>query len=355
MYNTFKISLSIIIVLCTLVSCNEKKAVSKTDFVIANGQMPNITKDKRGDLHLVYGVGDSIMYVSSSENGHSFSSPSLISVLPGLAASHTRGPQIAATDNGLIVIACNNSGDIFSYNKSGSGNWMQKVTVNDVDTVAKEGLMALSADGENAFAVWLDLRENKKNKIYGAHSNDGGKTWSKNLMVYTSPDTTVCDCCKPSVAMKGNNVYVMFRNWLDGNRDLYLISSSNGGTSFGQAQKLGTGNWKLNACPMDGGGLAINKNGEVQTIWKREGNIFTAIPGVPEIKIGQGRGCTIEIMGDHNIYAWTEKENVVFIKSDGEKKVLGKGSQPVIKALDKNHVICVWEHEKQIHASIVEI
>ena len=33
-----------------------------------------------------------------------------------------------------------------------------------------------------------------------------------------SPDTTVCECCKPSVVIEGNNVYVMFRNWLNGNR-----------------------------------------------------------------------------------------------------------------------------------------
>jgi hypothetical protein len=39
--------------------------------------------------------------------------------------------------------------------------------------------MSLVADGENAFAVWLDLRGNKRNKIYRAKSNDGGKTWSE--------------------------------------------------------------------------------------------------------------------------------------------------------------------------------
>jgi hypothetical protein len=224
-----------------------------------------------------------------------------------------------------------------------------------VDTVAKEGLMALSADGEKAFAIWLDLRGNKKNKIYGAESTDGGKTWSANQMIYTSPDTTVCECCKPSVVMKGNHVYVMFRNWLNGNRDLYLIQSSNGGASFGQAQKLGSGSWKLNGCPMDGGSLAINHNGEVQTVWRRKNTIFAAIPGKPEKEIKEGRDCVLEIVNNKNIYAWTEKGEVLFIKPDGEKKVLGKGSEPVLKALDKDHVICVWEKEKQIHASVVEL
>jgi hypothetical protein len=292
MFNSIRIIL-ITIVLCSLLSCNEREAVSKADFVIANGQMPNITKDKNGNLHLVYGIGDSIMYTYSSDKGNSFATPSLIDVLPGLYSFATRGPQIAVSDHGIIVTACNSKGNIYSYYKMNK-KWKQGGRVNDIDTVAKEGLMALSADGENSFAIWLDLRGNKKNKIYGARSNDGGKTWSENLMIYTSPDTSVCQCCKPSVKIKGNKVYVMFRNWLDGNRDLYLIQSSNGGTSFEQAQKLGTGTWKLNGCPMDGGGLAINQKGQVQTIWKREGKIFTAMPDVPEIEIGNGRDCTIE-------------------------------------------------------------
>jgi hypothetical protein len=36
--------------------------------------------------------------------------------------------------------------------------------------------MALAAEGNHLFAVWLDLRGNKRNKIYGAESTDGGKS-----------------------------------------------------------------------------------------------------------------------------------------------------------------------------------
>ena len=354
MFSKIKMSLRLVLVICSLLACNEKKIVTKTDFVIANGQMPNIIKDKDNDLQLVYGMGDSIMYTFSSDNGNSFSSPMLIAALPHLYSFAMRGPQIAATGDDIMVTACNSQGNIYSYFKK-NGNWKKGARVNDVDTVAKEGLMALCADGENAFAVWLDLRGNKRNKIYGAQSQDGGKTWSENLLIYASPDTSVCECCKPSVAMKGKNVYVMFRNRLNGDRDLYLIKSSDGGASFGKAQKLGKGSWKLNACPMDGGSLAINKNGKVQTVWRRNENVFTAVPGIPEIKIGSGKNCTIETVDNKNVYAWTDKGDVIFIKADGEKKVLGKGSQPVLKALDNEHVICVWENEKQIHASILKI
>ena len=354
MYNSKTITILITITLTTLIACNDRKAVPKADFIIANGQMPDIAKDKSGGINIVYGAGDSIMYTHSADKGNTFSSPSLIAVVPKLFSFATRGPQIAVTSQGVIVTACTSTGNIYSYYKE-NGNWKQGGEVNDVDTVAKEGLMALTADGENAFAVWLDLRGNKRNKIYGASSNDGGRNWSKNKMIYTSPDTSVCECCKPSVIMKGNKVYVMFRNWLDGNRDLYLVQSSDGGASFKQAQKLGAGSWKLNGCPMDGGSLAINQKGEVQTVWRREATIYAAMPGMPENEIGAGRSCTIGTVNNKNVYAWTENEEVICSLPNGQKKILGKGGQPVLTALDNEHVICVWEEAKQIHASVLEL
>jgi len=66
----------------------------------------------------------------------------------------------------------------------------------------------------------------------------------------------------------------MFHYWLGGNRDLYLIESWDAGKSFGREQKLGNGSWALNACPMDGGGLAIDKKGNLTTVWRREDKYF---------------------------------------------------------------------------------
>lgn len=324
------------------------------DLVIAEGKMPNIVKDRSSNIHVVYGTGDSIMYVSS-KNGKQFTSPALIAVLPKLFASSMRGPQIAATSDGIVVTACTNTGNIFSFNKEGSGKWTKARKVNDIDESAKEALMALGADGNAAFAVWLGVKDPKGQNVYGAKSTDGGKTWSKNMIVYASPDGTVCECCKPSVVVKGNVVSVMFRNWLNGNRDLYVSTSANGGNSFKDVQKLGTGSWKLNGCPMDGGGLAMNNNGSIETVWRREGKIYAAALGMPEKEIGQGKGCTIETINGKKVYAWSENGNVIVMKPHGLKQDLGKGSLPLVKALNNKHVICVWENDRQIHAAIVQL
>jgi hypothetical protein len=348
-------SLSIpVLFLFFLASCSED-IKAKTDFIIADGQMPCITNDNNNIIHLAYGSGDSILYRYSTNNGASFSDPQVVSVISHVYTFATRGPQIAANKKGLLITACTADGNIYSFYKHKTGSWIPGAKVNDADTVAKEGLMGLSADGENAFAVWLDLRGNQKNKIYGAASTDGGETWTANKMIYTSPDTSVCECCKPSVAMKGENIYVMFRNQLQGNRDLYLARSEDGGENFDHARQIGNGHWKLDGCPMDGGNLVVNEQGVVQTVWRRESKIYAAIPGMSEKEIGEGKGCTMTTHDGKNVYAWTEKGKVVLKKPDGEKLTIGDGGQPSLISLDQQHVLCIWENEKQIHGSIVEI
>lgn len=344
-----------VLFLLMLMSCAEKNDSINDNAIIANGQMPALAKDKDNNIHLVYGAGDSIMYAYSNDKAITFSKPVLISVLPHVYTYATRGPQIAATEKGIVVTACTSEGNIYSFfNENGNG-WKHGTNVNDADNVCKEGLMALSAENNNTFAVWLDLRGNKRNKIYGARSTDGGKTWLKNIMIYTSPDSTVCECCKPSVIVWRNNVYVMFRNWLHGNRDLYLVQSNNAGDNFMPAQKLGTGNWKLDGCPMDGGNLSVDNKGNVQTVWRRERKIYNDSPGMPEKEIGEGKGCTIETVIDKNIYAWTENGQVIVVKPGGEKKSLGEGSQPVLKTIDGTHLLCIWENNRHIHSSIIQL
>jgi hypothetical protein len=330
---------------------------SSHDIIIANGHLPKIITDNKGNIHLTYGSGDSIMYMSSSNQGASFSNPQLVAVLPNLFANAMRGPQIATASNGILITANTEYGNIYSYHQTSAGKWSKAIKVNDMDSVSKEALTSLSADENNAFAVWLDARSNggKGQRLYGARSTDGGITWSKNIMIYASPDKTVCECCKPSVLVKGKTVYAMFRNWLDGNRDLYLIKSSNLGQSFGQANKLGEGSWKLNGCPMDGGGLELGAYNVVETVWRREGKIYASSEGRPERILGEGRSCSMASLNGKNAYCWTKNGEVVVVAPGQVPATLGKGSVPVINWIDAKKIFCVWENDDQIHASIVEL
>lgn len=338
-----------ILVLCTAFGQNAGNAT-----IIGSGHVPAIAIDNRKNIHIAYGSGDSIMYVFS-KNGVLFTNPALVGTVPRLFSFAMRGPQIAVTRSGVVITACTKDGNIFSFHKDQSGRWQKTGKVNDENNSAKEGLMSLSGEGLHVFAIWLAVKKPKGQNILGAFSADEGKTWTRNILVYASPDSTVCECCKPSTVLKGNKVFVMFRNWLHGNRDLYLVISNNEGKAFGPAQKLGNGNWKLNGCPMDGGGLVINNTGIAQTIWRREHSIYFAVPGGAEERVGEGSNCSIESINDKNIFAWTEKGNVIVMRREGQKINLGQGSLPLIKAINQNQAICVWENGNTINSSLVEL
>lgn len=350
-----KICISLIAALICFVSFSNHKVSIPDVEVVSSGSVPQIAKDNHNILHLVFGKGDSILYAFSRDGGTSFCDPELVDTVPQLFSFAMRGPQISATEAGVCIVAATQQGNILSYQKKGSEKWKKTNRVNDLDTVAKEGMLALGTNGKQGlFAVWLDLRKGQNN-VYGAQSVDGGSHWSKNKMIYTSPDGHVCECCKPSIAVRGNQVAVMFRNWLGGNRNLYVTESFDGGKTFQRAKKMGFGSWKLDGCPMDGGGLVITPRGIVETVWRRGNSIFAAQAGVAEEEVGVGRSCTLEIIGDKIVYAWVEKGEIIIRKADGSKVGLGKGQLPVLRAINKDQVVCVWENEHQILKAVVSI
>ncbi len=339
---------------CLLFSCEQKKSISETD-IIAEGEIPNLVIDNKNIVHLTYGKGDSILYCYSSNKGKSFSTSVLVDTMSGLFSFAMRGPQIAVANNTVVIIAADQKGNIFSWQKDASGKWLKGARVNDIDTIAKEGLTALGSDAnKNLVAVWLDLRNGNKNNLYGSTSSNNGKTWTKNFMIYTSPDGHICECCKPSIAINGNNVFVMFRNWVKGNRDLYLIKSSDGGETFTAAEKLGTDNWQLNGCPMDGGGLAIADN-IVQTVWRRKNKIYACEIGKEEKEIAEGKSCTIASAGNKSAYAWVQKGEIICLLPDGKKAEVGSGSLPALKFVSKKEVLCVWEEDKKIKKKLIQL
>jgi hypothetical protein len=192
-----------------------------------------------------------------------------------------RGPHVAISQGAIVVTAAVSGpeGNLLAWRSTDGGKtWSAAIRINDVPAAAREGLHTLATDGRGRlFAAWLDLRK-QGTRLYGAYSADSGVTWSANVLVYESPDGTICQCCHPSAAFAGDGTLdVMWRNWLDGSRDLYLIRST-AAREFGRPENLGSGTWKLNACPMDGGGLT-NAGGRTVTAWRRNGEIFMAEPG----------------------------------------------------------------------------
>lgn len=207
-------------------------------------------------------------------------------------AGMRRGPRIATAGKDLVITATfpNPAGgeDLCAFRSADQGKtWQGPFRVNDVPGCTPEGLHGMSSlSGGRVACVWLDNR-NKTTELYYSESANAGRTWSKNRLLYASPDGTICECCHPSISASGDGALAMFRNWLGGNRDMYALEVPRSPAGPVKASKLGVGSWPLKACPMDGGAIARVGARQV-SIWRREGTVYLAGSGASEVTLGPG-------------------------------------------------------------------
>jgi hypothetical protein len=310
-----------------------------------HGRQPQLAAS--GDfVAITFGAGNAIYAATSQDRGKSFTQPVKVAEQGAISLGAHRGPRIAIAGDALVVSAIygaqgrGKDGDLFAWRSTDGGRtWSEAVRINDREASAREGLHAMAADSHGfVYAVWLDDRDGGK-ALYGASSRDGGATWSANKLIYKSPDGHICECCHPSVAIAADgSIYAMFRNWLNGSRDMYLTVSQDRGKSFEPASKLGEGTWPLNACPMDGGGIGIGPKG-IETAWRRGDTVYVARPGAPEVALGKGKNPAIA--GD--IVIWSASDGLRVARGASASRVVAaSGAFPSI-VLAGGRPIAAWE------------
>jgi hypothetical protein len=317
---------------------------------------------------LAFGEGKGIYFSRSIDGAKSFSAPIKVAEAEIVPLTRHRGPRIAISGSTIVITAVAGKtaaagehahglpldGDLLAWRSTDGGKvWSKAVMINDAPGAPTEGLHSLAADEKgNLFAAWLDKRGGKGTKLYGARSTDGGLTWSKNAMIYDSPEGSICECCHPSVAMDaGGQILVMWRNWLAGSRDMYL-TRSNDGVRFSKPEKLGAGTWPLNACPMDGGGLAVSA-GKTVTAWRRGENVFLDEVGKPETQIGSGKDVALAVTRDRTYVIWTNGTAIEYW-TGGKTEVLSKaGAFPSLTALQDGGVLAAWEDNSGIQIRLL--
>lgn len=308
-----------------------------------------------GVTAMVFGSGASLFYSASADAGRTFQAPVKIGDTGALALGRHRGPRLVILKDALVVTAIAGervatgphahglpeAGNLMVWRSTDRGRtWAQTGMINDVPGAAREGLHAITArpDGK-LVAVWLDLRE-KGTRLYGAESADGGRTWSKNTLVYESPEGTICQCCHPSLASDGKGqLWAMWRNVVEGSRDMYVMQ-----LGAKEPKKLGDGTWKINACPMDGGGFVID-GGKIASAWRRDGEVYLQEAGKAEQRLGTGKDVAMA-RGKAGIYvAWT-REGAIEVKRPGAESVDRMGTEAAfvsLTPLEDGAVLAAWE------------
>jgi hypothetical protein len=357
-----------------LLSCATHLAAADSVLLDPTGKQPRVAIAADHSIHILYGAGTALRLRSSTDGGATFSPAVTIATEPGLMLGMRRGPQIAASGDVLIAAAVaatttnpgdSGRGDILAWKSSDRGaTWTGPVTVNDRAASAREGLFSLAAGSKDTvWAVWLDARGGsggeKGAQVRAALSTDQGGEWSDSLAIYQAPAGSVCPCCQPQVAADDHgDVAIMWRNLITGDRDMYLRMSTDHGGTFTPAEKLGTGTWPLNACPMDGGGLAI-ANDHVTAVWRRAGALFATDltrdhpDAGAEIPLGDGKNGAVALSGATVIRVWQNAQGIQLQRGNQPALALGTGTYPTVATTTDGSAVVAWDGGDGVRVAVV--
>ena len=155
-------------------------------------------------------------------------------------------------------------------------------TFSQARTISPEGVTgargwesAAIDDAGVVHAAWLDGRHAPPmvpgaKHVHGAMRQDiVHAMWRDGGQIIESPVADeVCFCCKTGVAVRGQDVFVVWRHLFPGGvRDIAIARSADGGRTFSAPVRVSADDWKIDACPDDGPALAIHGDGAIRVTW----------------------------------------------------------------------------------------
>ena len=105
---------------------------------------------------------------------------------------------------------------------------------------------------------------------------------------------------------------------------------------------------------MDGGGISLNKNGVLASVWRRENQLFTTKLGESEQLLAQGRNASIATSNQNTFIAW-QNQGQIWLSQSGRKEPtsLGTGRFPKVSILNEQQAFCVWEDNAIIKGMVL--
>lgn len=329
---------------------------------------PQLAVRADGALALACVGAKSAIQIAVRPPGAEWSALRLLGEEPNLASGMRRGPRIAWAGDALVVsyIAARfdrekrkvvGSGNLYARRSSDGGKtWTSSTQVNGGAGSAAEGLHAMAAQGDRVVIVWLDPRgEPQGMKLFAARSEDGGKSFAKDAPIYASPSKSICECCHPSLALGADGTaVVLWRNHIDGHRDMFVGTLGPNEHQLAAVEPCGTNRWKLPACPMDGGGLALGASELPISVWRRESLIYATHGASRELLLGQGKNAAVAARGSRALAVWENEGLLACASLDSPSaeispmpRVLGAGAYASIAALPGGSFLVVAERPRE--------
>ncbi|NLF13385.1 MAG: hypothetical protein GX597_16495, partial [Anaerolineaceae bacterium] len=180
----------------------------------------------------------------------------------------------------------------FARSLDGGATWIDEQRINTdppLPATANQHAPDLAYDPGSGrlYAVWQDHRSGDYD-IYFSSSTDGGQNWlaSDKQVSLDPPNSPDADQLNPSIAVApSGNIYVVWQDKRNGNDDIYIARSQDGGANWGT-------NYFVTDDPQMRSQNQVNPSVALQDGWSGEDVIYVAwedwrVPDHPEIYVAQ--------------------------------------------------------------------
>ncbi len=179
---------------------------------------------------------DDIFFDASSNNGTSFGSVVNLSNNPG----ESFNPEIAATGSNVYVVwPDSNPGHFQTFFRGSTNNgvtWSPSISQSALNLSSDPGIAIepqVAASGNGVYVSWRDSTLGNS-QIFFKASNTNGASFGPLLNLSSDTGTAY----NAHVAATGSNVYAVWSDTTPGVEDIFLVTSTNGGGSFGSPTNL---------------------------------------------------------------------------------------------------------------------
>jgi hypothetical protein len=254
-----------------------------------------VTLDGSGRLWLARVENQRLLVSRSDDNGVNFSSPVVVTPEPeDISIDGENRPKIAVAHDGAVLLTWiqslpqKYSGNVRFVRSIDSGQTFSKpITLNDDGRVTSHRFDSMTIDGTGRVVVaWLDARDRDAAKekgeafsgvsIYSAQSSDNGASFKANYRFQQH----VCECCRIGLTWTKEGPVAFWRNIFGTNtRDFAIADIDKGGV-----RRVTDDEWKIDACPHNGGDIATDGRDQLHLVWftngtTRQGLFYKRIDG----------------------------------------------------------------------------
>lgn len=233
----------------------------------------DLRTNQNGDIYLC----------KSTDRGKSFSKNSIVYQGGKVNANYQRGANFVIDRMGNLHFVWGENKidaqpDIFySRSTDGGATFSPPISVSGDSSKYAQDFPSIAVDSTgNVYICFLDSRETQQGlsanvQLYFTKSTDGGNTFSQPIRATKMPTKIggTCECCATNMAVTANgHVYIAFRTNINNRRDIFLTKSIDGGDTFLTAIPVASEQWIINACPVTGPSLALDREETAHVVWR---------------------------------------------------------------------------------------